>query len=75
VGQYTGLEGKGDEMIFEGDIVRDEVSGLSGVVYWQKEHASFCWANGQTLVHAADLEVIGNIYDNPELERGIKQWA
>ena len=66
-GQYTGLLDRNGVKIFEGDIVRSELTGLSEEVYWLKEHSSFYWGTGQSLIHYDELEVTGNIHDNPEL--------
>lgn len=77
VGQYTEVTDKNGKQIFEGDIARvrfiDDVD-LCVVTF---EHGSFYLSsiNGairdETLWHAwycdADIEVVGNIYDNIEL--------
>jgi len=76
LGQYTGLKDKNGKMIFEGDLCYyfdsncDEDDGGLKVVYeyggyWLKGDGfaiSFCQINTNT-----DVEVIGNIHDNPEL--------
>lgn len=71
VGQFTGLTDKNGTRIFEGDVVdyRDE-HGL--ILYDADETARFCvafdtWATDFDHLYGKELEVIGNVHDNPEL--------
>ena len=72
--QYTGLEDKNGKDIYESDILKSETDKPM-VVSWNEKFASFCldrkgWAFQFSLVEAVDsknCEVIGNIYENPEL--------
>ena len=71
IGQYTGLTDKNGKKIFEGDIVkvRRQYKSLICVVEWQicgftirdQKDSSYI------IYDKIDIEVIGNIYDNPEL--------
>lgn len=74
VGQYTGLTDKNGTKIFEGDIVKYGDT-VHNVVFEQRNGTAYfglVYSTLETLSfgHYQDLkqiEVIGNIYDNPEL--------
>ena len=63
--QYTGLLDKQGKEIYEGDICRDKF----GQVYEIKYSNGAYWFNWLVLPDAwsVGIEVIGNIYENPEL--------
>lgn len=62
VGQFTGLTDKNGKKIFEGDIV------YNGVFKAQIELINGHFSPfGSDTFFADECEVIGNIYDNPEL--------
>lgn len=76
VGQYTGIPDSALQRIFEGDIVRilpDD--GEMGVIKWADDEAMFVleadgWCANFDNYYSTDLDVIGNIHDNPELLGG-----
>lgn len=72
--QFTGLLDKNGKEIYEYDILMTETDKPM-VITWSKKFASFCisregWAFQHWFGEACDpsrCEVIGNIYENPEL--------
>lgn len=71
VGQFTGLTDKNGKKIFEGDII--EHNGNRYSINYLLHYARFLAVkpNGAPCVFAYQCgEVIGNIYDNPELLGG-----
>ena len=74
VGQYTGLTDKNGKKIFEGDIITMQK-------YGKGKHKSLVYfKNGKFAVDGSNyafkdicprnMEIIGNIHDNPELLKG-----
>jgi len=70
--QYTGLRDKNHREIYEGDIVRFE-NGKLGKIVWSKKDAGFAVkVDGELVffdsdIDADNIEVVGNIFENPEL--------
>ena len=70
--QFTGLTDKNGREIYEGDIVK-YIMGMKFTITFHKN--AFGWFEGDDFIPFADmaqcqlpeLEVIGNIYENPEL--------
>lgn len=70
VGQYTGLTDKNGKKIFEGDIVLDADEPCM-IAYengcWKEIFQSDWWS---FIYDDDEVEIIGNIHDNPELLKG-----
>ena len=61
--QFTGLHDKNGKEIYEGDVVR--IGSRPPVeVRWHKDSAGFLQVGMELM---SNTEVIGNIYENPEL--------
>lgn len=82
VGQFTGLLDKNGKKIFEGDILKTKYGRLCTVVWFSSQVCNgwdlmpICTCNNLAytkpptavdLYMADNLEIIGNIHDNPEL--------
>lgn len=65
--QYTGLHDKNGKEIYEGDIVTDSVR--VGEIGFAQSIGAFNWTYGVNWgeIDSETLEVIGNVYENPEL--------
>lgn len=70
VGEYTGLKDKNGKKVFEGDILKAEIWWEQGGCY---PHTETCFIEAtfpnMYKNHFEKFEVVGNIYDNPELLR------
>ena len=72
--QYTGLKDKNGKEIYESDVLTSETEKPM-IVKWSEKFASWClYRDGWMFAHwfgescePEQCEVIGNIYENPEL--------
>ena len=80
---YTSLRDEGGKEICEGDILKDNYGRIL-LVEWYKYGFSFKAVTETNFLRARDIfqwfengeilpEIIGNIYENPELVKGVKQ--
>lgn len=70
--QWTQLKDKNGKEIYEGDIVYVICEDENAVIEWEEDSAKFSikfddWIADFDCYYGKDLEVIGNIYENPEL--------
>lgn len=74
VGQYTGLHDINNKPIYENDILKkdfgsEQIGVQYAFVYYSVEYSGFMTkpVNDWMFTKSSDCEVVGNIYDNPEL--------
>lgn len=78
IGQYTGLKDKNGTKIYEGDIAKFKFKGkwvIGQIIYEYCRFAILSKGVGYSITNIflyknVDCEIIGNIYDNPELLEG-----
>lgn len=75
VRQYTGLKDKNGVEIYEGDVIKGWRNKIYAVAFVEKRGGYYPFAQGdgcgccdyEVEYDPDDCEVIGNIYENPEL--------
>jgi hypothetical protein len=69
VGGYTGSLDKNGEKIYEGDIIKNIYSEEMAIIEWKNEekYIGFSLEIFEQEWGQYEIEIIGNIYENPEL--------
>ena len=72
VGLYTGKEDRNAKRIYEGDVLRNDLTGEIVSVWWDGQHCGFVCRGGEVSpVQIGSLNehstIIGNIFDNQDL--------
>lgn len=75
--QYTGLRDKNGKEIYEGDLLTDYGEAPPLYVEYSEKHGAYCFVDKfdssgtvyytPLMIYYEQMEVIGNIYENPEL--------
>jgi len=71
--QFTGAKGKAGQEVYEADVIKfnDGIDDIYGLISYDDEDAVYCVSYENVTEHlsnmAGDFEIVGNIFENPDL--------
>ena len=71
--QFTGVKDKAGQEVYEADVIKfnDGIDDIYGLISYNDEDAVYCVSYENVTEHlsnmAGDFEIVGNIFENPNL--------
>ena len=71
--QFTGAKSKAGQEVYEADVIKfnDGIDDIYGLISYDDEDAVYCVSYENVTEHllnmAGDFEIVGNIFENPNL--------